>query len=111
MQPEYRKYLYDIQEACRKLEGFTKGRLLNDYLTDEMLQSAVERQFEIIGEALGRLHKADSTLASNIPDARRIIAFRNILIHGYATIRHETVWGVVQTDLPILSSYVKGLLG
>lgn len=70
-----------------------------------MLRSAVERQFEVVGEALSRLHKVDADLAERIPDYRRIIAFRNI--HGYATIRNDTVWGVVQTDLPVLSRLVK----
>jgi len=110
MQPEIKKYLYDIQEACRKLDAFTKRRSLDNYLADEMLRSAVERQFEIVGEALSRLHKVDANLAGGIPDFRRIIAFRNILIHGYATIRNDTVWGVVQTDLPVLSSHIKELL-
>lgn len=105
MQPEVQKYLYDIREACRKPETFTKGRSLEDYLSDEMLRSAVERQFEVVGEALSRLHKVDADLAERIPDYRRIIAFRNI--HGYATIRNDTVWGVVQTDLPVLSRLVK----
>ena len=111
MQPEARKYLHDIQGACRKLSAFTNGRSLADYLTDEYFQSAVERQFEIVGEALARLHKLDATLAESIPDFRRIISFRNILIHGYATIRHDTVWGVVQSDLPVLTRCVKELLG
>jgi len=93
MQPEAKTYLYDIREACRKLEEFTKERSLEDYLSNEMLRSAVERQFEVIGEALSRLHKIDPSIAERIPDSRRIIAFRNILIHGYATIRNDTVWG------------------
>jgi len=42
MQPEIKKYLYDIQEACRKLDEFTKGRSLENYLADEMLRSAVK---------------------------------------------------------------------
>lgn len=110
MHPEAQKYLYDIREACQRLDEFTKDRSLDDYLSNEMLQSAVERQFEVIGEALSRLHKIDAALVESIPDFRRIIAFRNILIHGYATIRRETVWGVVQTDLPILSRHIKELL-
>lgn len=110
MRPEARKYLYDIGEPCRKLEQFTQGRSLADYVADELLQSAVERQFEVIGEALNRLDKADSQLAQSIPDFRRIIAFRNILIHGYATIRHDTVWGVVESDLSVLSRHIKNLL-
>ena len=75
-----------------------------------MLRSAVERQFEIIGEALSQLHKIDSKLVRRIQDHRRIISFRNILVHGYATIRDDTVWGVVQTDLPILSKQINDLL-
>jgi uncharacterized protein with HEPN domain len=110
MQPDSRKYLYDIREACGKLEKFTRSRSLDDYRADEMLRSAVERQFEIIGEALSKLGKLDSALVAQIRDSRRIIAFRNILIHGYATIRDETVWGVVQTDLPVLSKQVADLL-
>lgn len=110
MRPESRKYLYDIQTACRKLESFTRNRSLEDYLADDMLRSAVERQFEIIGEALSQLNRNDSALAASIPDTRRIIAFRNILIHGYATIRHETVWGVVQTGMPNLSQRIAELL-
>lgn len=54
MQPEAKTYLYGIREACRKLEEFTKERSLEDYLSNEMLRSAVERQFEVIGEALSR---------------------------------------------------------
>lgn len=110
MRPESRKYLYDIGEACRKLHQFTQGRTLENYVADELLRSAVERQFEVIGEALGQLNKIDPAIAQAIPDFRRIVAFRNILVHGYATIRHDTVWGVVQGDLPVLSSHIKTLL-
>lgn len=111
MRSESRKYLYDIGEACRKLSKFTEDKSLDDYVADEFLRSAVERQFEIIGEALSQLSKSDPEITQAIPDYRRIVAFRNILIHGYATIRHETVWGVVQSDLPALSQHIRALLG
>lgn len=110
MPPDSRTYLYDIQEACKRLTVFTEGRTLDDYLTDELLRSAVERQFEIIGEALSRLRQIDPRLATQIHEYRRIIAFRNILIHGYASIRSDTVWGVVQSDLPKLLRQVSELL-
>jgi uncharacterized protein with HEPN domain len=67
-----------------------------------MLRAAVERQFEIIGEALGGLRRIDPSVADAIPDLARIIAFRNILIHGYASIDDRLVWGVVEADLPVL---------
>ena len=60
----------------------TAGRNFAEFDTDPMLRSAVERQFEIIGEALGTLARVDATIAARIPVLRDIVAFRNILIHG-----------------------------
>jgi uncharacterized protein with HEPN domain len=74
------------------------------------LRSAVERQFEIIGEAISQLHKVDANTAELIPEYKKIIAFRNILIHGYATIENNTVWGVVSTDHSPLTTTVTSLL-
>jgi uncharacterized protein with HEPN domain len=78
---------------------------------DELLRSAVERQFEIIGEALAGLARDEPDVAAGIPDHRRIIAFRNILIHGYATVDDKIVWGVVEGNLPALRKAVDSLLG
>ena len=61
-----------------------------------MLRAAVERQFEIIGEALNRLFRLEHDLADRITDGRRIIAFRNILVHAYAQIDNRVVWGVIE---------------
>ena len=82
--PETLKYLYDIAEACRLLEEFTVGKSLADYESDALLRSAVERQFEIIGEALRLAIREEPVLAGLITNSSRIIAFRNRLIHGYA---------------------------
>ena len=70
----------------------------------------VERQFEIIGEALNQMFKRDVSLALCISDPQRIIAFRNCLIHGYADIDHEVVWGVLEANLPTLRREVEALL-
>lgn len=110
MQPDSKKYLFDIRRAARLIEGFCAGRSFEDYVADEMLKSAVERQFGIIGEALSRLAKGDPTVAGQVADAPRIIAFRNILVHGYATVDDRIVWGVVETSLPGLVKSVEGLL-
>ncbi len=75
-----------------------------------MLRAAVERQFEIIGEALSGLKRVDPAAAAAIPDLARIIAFRNILIHGYASVDDRLVWGVVESDLPALRSALDRLL-
>jgi len=74
------------------------------------LRSAVERQFQIIGEALNQLSKIDLRAADRITDYRRIIAFRNILIHGYAEIDDRIVWGVVEGQLSQLKRDVNALL-
>lgn len=75
-----------------------------------MLRAAVERQFEIIGEALGQLAKLDRTVAERISEHRRVIAFRNILIHGYADVDDQLVWDIVHTKLPVLRREVEALL-
>jgi uncharacterized protein with HEPN domain len=108
--PEVLKFLYDIKVACELLAQFTAGRQLGDYLADPMLRSAVERQFEIIGEALNGALALDASLALVVTNAPRIIAFRNRLIHGYATVSNEVVWGVVAGGLPILHREVEALL-
>jgi len=75
-----------------------------------MLRAATERQFEIIGEALAQLAKRDPAVATGITDYRQIIAFRNILIHGYAEIDDRLVWDIVETKLPKLRADVGDLL-
>ncbi|HEX7185903.1 MAG TPA: HepT-like ribonuclease domain-containing protein [Thermoanaerobaculia bacterium] len=111
MQLEARTLLFDILEAARLIQRFTLGRDFEAYAADAMLRSAVERQFEIIGEALNKLTKVDPGRASQIPEYQKIIAFRNVLIHGYATVVDDVVWGVVQTKLPLLLETVETLLG
>lgn len=75
-----------------------------------MLRAAVEREFEIVGEALAKLVKTDEKLAAQISEHRRIIAFRNILIHGYTDVDDRLVWDVVATKLPVLRREVDALL-
>jgi len=110
MGPEVKAYLYDIQQACELLQQFVAGKSFTDYQTDAMLRSAVERQFEIFGETMGKMLKLAPELADHISDTDQIIAFRNILIHGYARISNDAVWGVLETNLPQLRQEVKALL-
>ena len=107
---EVRKYLYDIRQACELLHEFTAGKTVADYASHTMLRAAVERQFEIIGEALNQMLKREPALAPRLSDHRRIIAFRNRLIHGYADIDDEVVWGVLTTSLPRLRREIVALL-
>mgnify|MGYP005832441571 CR=1 FL=1 len=105
-----RKYLFDITEAAALLRRFVTGKTFEDYQGDPLLRSAVERQFEIIGEALNQLVRLDPEMAARISNTARIIAFRNVLIHAYASVSHEVVWGVIETKLPILEREVESLL-
>ena len=74
------------------------------------MQAGVERKFEIIGEALNQLAKLDAPLAARVPELSQIVAFRNQLIHGYATVKAQTVWNVAHTSLPALLVCVSKLL-
>lgn len=107
--PEVRKYLFDIAEACGLTEEFVAGKSFEDYTQDRMLRSAVERQLEIVGEALAGLLRVAPELSARVTDARRIIAFRNRLIHGYASVADEVVWGVIEANLSVLKREVDAL--
>lgn len=110
MPPDPRKYLWDAMSAADQAQDFATGRTSDEYLSDAMLRAAVERQFEIIGEALNQLSKADPELASAVPDLPRIVAFRNILIHGYAMVDDVLVWQVLRERLPELRRVLRELL-
>src|SRR5438094_129988 len=110
MPPETAKLLLDMKSAAERIARFTAGKTFNDYLGDELLRSAVERQFGIIGEAMARLIKSDRAVAERINDFRKIAGFRNVLIHGYDAIDDETSWGATVTKLPPLRNQLEALL-
>lgn len=111
MRLEAKKFLFDVREAGKLVQRFIQGRSFEDYVNDPMLRSAVERQFEIMGEAIGKLAKTDPLVVERIPDYRRIISFRNVLIHGYDAVLDEVVWGTVETKLPDLLKTIEKLFG
>lgn len=110
MQPEARALLWDAHRAVELIQSFVAERAWGDYQGDAMLRSAVERQFEIIGEALNRLSRVDPAVASQIVDLQRIVAFRNVLVHGYATIDDAIVWEVATERLRDLAATLARLL-
>ena len=75
--------------GAERIARFQGGAELDDYLADDVLRTAVERRFEIIGEAFAGLRRADPALAAAIPDLPHIVGFRKILVHGYATVDHR----------------------
>ena len=110
MQRDPRADLWNVREAAQAIAGFTAGMDADAYAASLLVQAAVERKFEIIGEALGRLAKLDSALAARVPDLPKIVAFRNQLIHGYAVVNQSTVWNIVQDSLAPLLGCVQALL-
>lgn len=110
MQREPLAFLWDAQRAAEAIADFTRDKTYDVFAQDLLLRSAVERQFEIVGEALGQLAKHYPKIAAQVPDLPRIVAFRNILIHGYASIDRELVWRVIQENLPELRAALVTLL-
>jgi uncharacterized protein with HEPN domain len=110
MQRDPRAFLWDVRESTLAIQAFTSGMDAVGYADNAMAQAAVERKFEIMGEALNQLSKIDASLASRIPNLPQIVAFRNQLIHGYATVNSSTVWNVTQSALPPLLVTVQALL-
>ena len=110
MHADARKLLWDAQHAAERIARFTTGKTFTEYEVDEYLRSAVERQFEIVGEAMNQLRRIDPETATAIPELPRVIAFRNILVHRYADVDNRLVWGVLETDLPSLHATLGRLL-
>jgi uncharacterized protein with HEPN domain len=110
MQRDVRAFLWDVQQAADMILRFVAGLDVRTYAESEIVHSAVERKFEIIGEALGQIAKLDPPLAQRIPDLRQIVAFRNLLIHGYAVVEHDRVWRIAEASLPGLRAAVAVLL-
>lgn len=111
MRREPRAFLWDAHQATLAILEFTRGKTYDEFAGSVLLHSAAERQFEIIGEALSQLAKADPKLAAKVPHLPRIVAFRNILVHGYAAIDRANVWRVIEENLPELERLLKELLG
>jgi uncharacterized protein with HEPN domain len=110
MQRDPRTWLWDVREAAQAIGKFVVGLDAGEYAKSELVHSAVERKFEVIGEALNQLSKADAAMAGRVPHLPQIVAFRNQLIHGYALVDHDTVWSVIQNSLPALQQAVEDLL-
>jgi uncharacterized protein with HEPN domain len=110
MQHEVRTCLFDILRAADDIQEFTRNLGRAEYMADAKTQAAVERKFEIIGEALNRIRRLDSSLVATIPEHERIIGFRNVISHGYDVVDPDIVWDAVQNHLSSLRQTVEGLL-
>lgn len=110
MPPRTRKLLDDIRDAAAFIVEQTKGLSAAAYEKDRLVRQAVERNFEIIGEAVNRLRKNDPAIAGRITNADRIVDFRNVLYHGYQNIDDAEVWRVITQSLPVLLAEIETAL-
>jgi len=110
MNDETRKNLIDILQAAEEIDDFVREMDFEAYQNSPVTKRAVERDFEIIGEALNRIKNTDDELLAKVSEHHRIIGFRNILIHGYDVVDETIVWQAVTNHLPILVREIKKIL-
>ncbi len=96
------KLIFDITQAVCELKEFTNGKSYQELEEDRKLQLIVEREFEIIGEALYRLKSLDFEAFNRIKDGHKIIGTRNILAHGYDIIDYKILWDAITHNLDTL---------
>ena len=110
MTPLTQKYLSDALKAAKTISQFLEGVVVDEYFSNHMLRSAVERQFEIVGEALKLASQEKEDLELDISDLWKIIGLRNRIIHGYDTVDDEMMWDIAQLKLPALAQRLRELL-
>lgn len=109
MPHDAKKLLEDVRLAGAFIQNTTQGMGFAGYSQNEVLRAAVERKFTIIGAAISRLLLADAGVAAQITNYRKIIGFRNALIHGYSSVDDQVVWDAVQAHLPLLMQEITQL--
>jgi uncharacterized protein with HEPN domain len=103
------KYLYDIKESIDSIEEYLGDkRDFFEYQKNKLLRRGIERELEIIGEAINRILKINPDI--EISEARRIVDLRNWVIHGYDKVDDVIIWGIISRDIPKLKEQVERLL-
>ena len=109
MQTKTPKLLNDRRDSAAFILAVVSNKSFEDYHSDRVLRQAIERSFEIIGESMKRLAEHDPETVARISDYREIIAFRNVLIHGYDLVDHQLVWSTIEHEVPALIRDIDGL--
>ncbi|MGE0079646.1 MAG: DUF86 domain-containing protein [Bacteroidales bacterium] len=104
------KYLYDVKLAIDEIDSYFIGREIRfeDYSKDNLLKRAIERDLEIIGEAINRILAIDPDFP--LQHARKIVGLRNQIIHAYDNISDENIWGIIINHIPRLKSEIEKLI-
>jgi uncharacterized protein with HEPN domain len=110
MDDEIKTWLYNMLQSVLEIEGYftNEEKLFSNFVTDIKLKRAVERNIEIIGEAVGRILKKDRNF--NLENARKIIDTRNRIIHGYDSVTDEFLWSIIINNIPLLKTELEGFL-
>lgn len=105
------KYLYDVLNAVEEIDSYFDGKpkRFEDFNNNFMLRRAVERNVEIMGEAMNRVLKAVPDI--QITNARKIVDTRNYIIHGYDSLSADILWSIIINHLPLLRQELKEILG
>ena len=111
MDNNIKTWLYDILSSINEIESYyiDTPKIFEIYQNDLRTKRAVERNIEIIGEAMNRILKLDSEIV--ISNSRKIVDVRNRIIHGYDSVSDDVIWGIVIRNLPVLQKEVEELLG
>ena len=111
MDDTIKTWLYDILSSINEIESYfvDTPKLFEFYQNDLKTKRAVERNIEIIGEAMSRILKEDNRI--QISNSKKIVDVRNRIIHGYDSVSDDVIWGIVIKNLPVLQKEVQVLLG
>jgi uncharacterized protein with HEPN domain len=104
------KLLYDVKLAIDDIESYfqTESKTYENYKKNSLLKRAIERNLEIIGEAINRILKEDPSFP--IENSLRIVGLRNQIIHGYDSVSDENIWGIVTIHLPKLKAEIDSMI-
>jgi uncharacterized protein with HEPN domain len=111
MQPSVLKFLLDIQSVIQEIE-LVKSKTnnnFNSFKAEILLQRAVERDLEIIGQAIRKIIEIDNSI--QITSAKNIIGLRNIISHAYDSVEPEMIWGIIQNNIPVLAQEINKIKG
>lgn len=109
MRPETVKLLIDILDAASEIREFTSGFDLAEYRIDSKCRAAVERKFEIMGEACTRIRDKDAIAFEKLPYGYQVIGLRNRVIHGYDSVDDAILWDVISSKLASFVAQVEAL--
>ena len=111
MDNNIKTWLFDILSSINEIESYyvDTRKMFEIYQNDLRTKRAVERNIEIIGEAMSRILQEDNGI--KISNSRKIVDVRNRIIHGYDSVSDDVVWGILVKNLPILQKEVEILLG